>query len=266
MVTMHLKPKQPEKYNGNRDFQTIDNWIASVDSYFTLTGAEPPAVYHYLNTIFSGEAATWFRYTYRNTTPDAVTWEQVKKDLREYFITPNHARHLRDQWAYARQTGSVLQYHAYLAQLAMQIGGITDEVFIDKFIRGLKPNTRTELEFRDPKTIAEAVKWADTYNARYTKKDTSSYQPYNSSSYQEDNRGEPMQLDLLRTNNDDAPSSIQIDALNTKSQPSKFKKLSDAERVHLRSIGACFKCRKQGHMARECPSKAKNTSGNSSRQ
>jgi len=175
MVTMHLKPKQPEKYNSSRDFQTIDNWVASVDSYFTLTGAKPPAVYHYLNTIFNGEAATWFHYTYHDVTPDIVTWEQVKRDFREYFITPNHARHLRDQWAYARQTGSVLQYHAYLAQLTMQIGGISDEVFIDKFIRGLKPNTRTELEFRDPKTIAEAVKWADTYNVRYMKKDTNNY-------------------------------------------------------------------------------------------
>jgi hypothetical protein len=40
----------------------------------------------------------------------------------------------------------------------MQLNNIGEEEFIDKFIRGLKPNTRTELEFRDPKTIVEAVK------------------------------------------------------------------------------------------------------------
>ena len=48
----------------------------------------------------------------------------------------------------------------YLAQIAMQLGmNKGNEVeFLDKFIRGLKPNTRTELEFRDPKTIEEAVR------------------------------------------------------------------------------------------------------------
>ena len=56
-------------------------------------------------------------------------------------------RRLRDQWAEARQTGTVTEYNTHLAQLAMQIGNIGEEEYLDKFIRGLKPNTRTELEF-----------------------------------------------------------------------------------------------------------------------
>lgn len=167
MVTMHLKPKQPEKYNGTRDFQKIDNWVASMDSYFAITDAQPPLIYHYLNTIFTDEAATWFRYTYGKKDPATITWETVKAELLSYFVRPNHTRRLRDQWAEARQTGSVTEYHTYLARIAMQLKKISEEEFIDKFIRGLKSNTRTELEFRDPKTIAEAVKWADTFDACY---------------------------------------------------------------------------------------------------
>ena len=149
----------------------------------------------------------------------------------------------------------------------MQLGTISEDEFIDKFIRGLKPNTRTELEFRDPKTITEAVKWADTFDARYyRKKDNQRY--YGSfspkSAYEEDNRGEPMQLDLLQTHSTTAP--IQIDALKTKSSSNKLVKLTDEEHTHLRNLGACFKCRKQGHMARECPSKGNNNSGNVKRQ
>ena len=262
---MHLKPKQPERYDGNRDFQKIDNWVASMDSYFAITGAEPPLIYHYLNTIFTNEAATWFRYNFGKEDPSTLTWSTVRAALLNYFVRPNHMRRLRDQWAEARQIGTVTEYHTYLAQIAMQLGNISEEEFADKFIRGLKPNTRTELEFRDPKTIVEAVKWADTYDARfYRKKDNQRY--YGSfssnSSYQDDNRGEPMQIDVLRTAADDTPTSIQIDAFKTKSQPQKFKKLTDEERIHLRSIGACFKCRKQGHMARECPAKVNNHLGN----
>lgn len=266
MVAMQLKPKQPEKYNGSRDFQKIDNWVASMDSYFAITEAQTPLVYHYLNTVFTDEAATWFRYTYGKEDPTTVTWEQVRAALLLYFVRPNHTRRLRDQWADARQIGTVLEYHTYLAQLAMQLGNIDEGEFLDRFIRGLKSNTRTELEFRDPPTITDAVKWADTYDARfYRRKDNKRYYgPL--STQQEDNRGEPMQLDVLQTTSND-PTPIQIDAFRTKySTSSNLIKLTEEERNQLRDIGACFRCRKQGHMARDCPSKGKSSSGNADRQ
>ncbi len=62
---MQFEPKQPDKYDGKWDFQTIDNWVSSVDSYFALTEVEPPAIYHYLTTIFTGDAAT----TIETSTP-----------------------------------------------------------------------------------------------------------------------------------------------------------------------------------------------------
>ena len=164
-----------------------------------------------------------------------------------------------------------MEYHAYLARIAMQLGMGEDneEEFLDKFIRGLKPNTRTELEFRDPKTIAEAVKWADTFDARYYRKKENqrSYGPFSfNTNYQDDNRGEPMQLDVLQTTSHNNSTPIQIDAFKTKSSPAKLTKLTDAERAHLRNLGACFRCRRQGHMARECPVKARPRSGNLKRQ
>ena len=89
---MQLKPKQPEKYDGTRNFQKIDNWVASMDSYFAITDAQPPLIYHYLNTIFTDQAATWFRYNFNKIDPSNVTWEAVKTPLLEYFVQPNHLR------------------------------------------------------------------------------------------------------------------------------------------------------------------------------
>jgi hypothetical protein len=150
----------------------------------------------------------------------------------------------------------------------MQLGNINEEEFLDKFICGLKPNTRTELEFRDPKTIEEAVKWADTYDARYyRKKDSQRYYGFlaPNNSYQDDNRGEPMQIDVLQTNNETSVP-LQIDAFKMRPRQTKLQKLTDEERIHLRNTGACFRCRKQGHMAHNCTVKVYNNSKNSNRQ
>ena len=74
-----------------------------------------------------------------------------------------------------------------------------------------------------------------------------------------------MQLDVLcLTQERDALAPVQIDAFKTKTQPSKLRKLTNNERAHFRSINACFKCRKQGHIARECPTKTSHP--NSDRQ
>jgi len=75
-----------------------------------------------------------------------------------------------------------------------------------------------------------------------------------------------MQLDTLHTTDHDAFSTIKIDALKTKLQPMKLTNLTKEERTHLCNIGACFKCRKQEHMAQECPNKIGSNLGNLKRQ
>ena len=55
MISLQLKPKQSEKYNGKWDFQVIDNWITSIDNYFALIHVEVLDIYHYLNIILIGE-------------------------------------------------------------------------------------------------------------------------------------------------------------------------------------------------------------------
>ena len=157
MVSMRLKPKQPEKYNGKRDFQVIDNWITSVDSYFALTHAEPPDIYHYLNTTVFSLAKPQHGFV-------LFTLEVVRTSIKAYFVPPNYTRRLRDEWAYLRQTTTVSDYYARLTQLAMQLGEVDEERLVDKFIRGLKPKTRTEVELRDPRTLEEASRIADRFD------------------------------------------------------------------------------------------------------
>ena len=135
----------------------------------------------------------------------------------------------------------------------MQLGEIEEERLVDKFIHGLKPKTRTEVELQDPQILEETNRIADHFDIIVYNR---SFFGPPQSVHQEDTRGEPMQLDTLRMARIETSIPVQIDAFRTKTQPSKLKKLTNDERAHLRSINACFKCRKQGHIARECPTKA----------
>ena len=120
----------------------------------------------------------------------------------------------------------------------MRIPGLSQTQILDKFIRGLKPKTRIEVELRDPKTTDEAYRLADrfdriVYGARNTSFLTQNYNRYSPTSNANANMNtdyaEPMQIDTLRTR--------QFGS-KTYQQP--------------RTPGLCFTCGKPGHIAVNC--------------
>jgi hypothetical protein len=120
----------------------------------------------------------------------------------------------------------------------MRIPGLSQTQILDKFIRGLKPKTRIEVELRDPKTPEEAYRLADrfdriVYGVRNTSFLTQNYNRYSSTSNTNGmtaDYGEPMQIDALRPRRP-GPKNFQ--------QP--------------RTQGLCFTCGKPGHIAVNCP-------------
>jgi Retrotransposon gag protein/Zinc knuckle len=251
-TTSGIRPRQPDKYHGQRDFLLLGNWIFSVDQYFILTDMPVHKQGPFVSTLLRDEALLWYRANYENwdsTVP--LTWSTLRSAMREYFAPPNEDRRLQDEWANLKQFGTVFQYVSVLTALAMQIPGLSQTQILDKFIRGLKPKTRIEVELRDPKTPDEAYRLADrfdriVYGARSTTfltQNYNQYSPMSNTSY-----GEPMQIDTLR--------------------PQLFKS-KDIQR--LRVQGLCFNCQKPGHIAVNCPTnhrtpKSKTRSGKGRRQ
>jgi len=120
----------------------------------------------------------------------------------------------------------------------MQISGLSQTQILDKFIRGLKPKTRIEVELRDPKTPDEAYRLADrfdriVYGASNASFLTQNYNRYSSTPSGNANGyyGEPMQIDTFRPRRPGQQTNMQ----------------------RLRSQGLCFTCQKPGHIAASCP-------------
>jgi len=230
------RPRQPDKYHGQRDFLLLGNWIFSVDQYFILTDMPAHKQGPFVSTLLRDEALLWYRSSYETWDPATpLTWDILRAAMRQYFAPPNEDRRLQDEWANLRQHGTVFEYVSVLTALAMRIPGLSQTQILDKFIRGLKPKTRIEVELRDPRTPDEAYRLADrfdriVYGTKNTSFLTQNYNRYASTSNSNTDYSEPMQIDTLRP-----------------------RRAGTQDIRRLRTQGLCFTYKKPGHIAANCP-------------
>lgn len=232
-----IRPHQPDKYHGQRDFLLLGNWIFSVDQYFILTDMPAHKQGPFVSTLLRDEALLWYRSSYENWDPATpLTWDILRASMRQYFAPPNEDRRLQDEWATLKQHGTVFEYVSVLTALAMRIPELSQTQILDKFIRGLKPKTRIEVELRDPKTPDEAYRLADrfdriVYGAKNTSFLTQNYNRY------------------VNTNTDYA-EPMHIDALRPRRPGRNHEQRPAAQRL-------CFTCNRPGHIAANCTSEPK---------
>lgn len=115
-----------------------------------------------------------------------------------------------------------------------------------------------EVKLRCPETFDEAVSMAVRLDSLMWRNPGNPVKNGFSTS-----RPEPMDLGAVTTSNQ-RPLATRSNVNAVNSRPSyrdavtgnsfpRRPKLSDDERTKLRREGKCFKCRKPGHLARECP-------------
>jgi hypothetical protein len=269
---MPFKPPKPPQYKGEKDNTIIENWILSVDNFISCftSALTPVQVYTTVYSATQGPAALWFRTQYPGESAGNFDWTIAKAALRAYFQPINFRDNLIRQYHGARQTSDVTSYAFQFRDLVKQLKdqGMTvdDTMATVQFIDGLKPRTKNEIKIRAPANLLEAISMATRY-------DTLAFASPTVIGHYEyiDNRGEPMQLDELNPENPDTPDTIAAAPLRV--YPSTYTrkpgpqgtplaaanvprmKLTEKEREEARRRGECFKCRKFGHLARDCPEK-----------
>ena len=201
--------------------------------------------------------------TKRNHVPetDEVLWDEFETAFLNAWTDTSKKQNAYDQLMRLMMNGwDVDTYIATCDRLALAAGWDLDsEGTIAKFREGLTKGVHSKALDRDhiPRTIdewkaaarTEVARAKEKYNAGLTR--TQRRNPPKSGTYQN-----PESTPRTNTNN----SGITPMEVDNATGQTNFKKLTPEERAQLAKEGRCFRCRLQGHMARDCP---KNSNRNS---
>ena len=247
----HIKPPKPATYDGRTDPEI---WLFNVDLYFSATGIVMD--FHkitYADTLLRGDALVR-----RKTITLPPTWAEWKALIISAHQAVNPSETARDRLARLRQTTSVRAYAGLFRTVTLAIPTITDEEKKDRFIRGLKPKIMNELKVKSPATFDEAVQMAVRLDA-LGMWNPGDFPPLGTTGESSQDSSYDAPYDISFDPSADGPTPMDLSVINRPSaatcdpRPAPRTHLTDREREEFRRKGICFKCRRPGHIARECP-------------
>src|SRR4030095_14257105 len=85
-----MRPRQPDKYHGQRDFLLLDNWIFSIDQYLVLMDMPEYKQGPFVSTLLRDEALLWYHSNYESRdSAQPLMWQILHTAMREYFTPLN---------------------------------------------------------------------------------------------------------------------------------------------------------------------------------
>ena len=243
---------RPEVYTGRGEPEL---WLYSLDLFFHACGMADNVKIVYADALLRGDALQW-----RRTIQPPETWAEWRLLLITAFQPINPAETARDRLARLKQTGPVRAYAAIFRATTLLIPGITNDEIKDRFVRGLKPRIMAEVKIKAPATFDEAVALA----VRLDSLDT--FRPPAHKDNVRVTRSNPVPMEIDAINSDstavrttnaqpycNAVTNGRANTNDSNDSRPPLKPLTDREREECKRKGLCFRCRKHGHLARDCP-------------
>lgn len=219
-----------EKYSGAKG-EDLLAWMFQIEEQFTLHRVQDDETrIIYAGSALIQNAKTWYRSA--RTSNSLSTWEAFVSGIKAHFYPINPVKMARDQLHSLTQTTSVRDYTASFRHLCTIIGTITNEEMLDRYVRGLKTRTRSQVELQQPASFEEACKLAEII-------DVTNDRIFGNS-----------QVNNRPRRSGPEPMEVVINAINEKP---KFKKLTPEEKERRKRLGLCNYCGADNHKLDNCP-------------
>lgn len=284
-----LKMPTPPYFDG-KSRRNCSTWLTQVRNWLIVTGVDLSTLHsvRVAANLLSDSALQWFQSKVQQARHDGYgdestggfqNFDEFAHDMELSLGDPLPELKARKELHVLTQTTSVLNYASTFARLISFIPNLDPGHLSFAFWFGLKPKIKEQLSGK----VEDAAPWQeirtlahrfDTLAMEQRSSPSSSSFPSYRRSYsvpRDNRRDDPMDLGSAYVSRHPRGRSPTPDPRRGRSptpdprrgrSPSPFRpssdrptlaKLTPAEREQLRSIGACFRCRKTGHFTGQCP-------------
>lgn len=245
-----LKPAKPDPYDGAIDADSCLNFLDSQVEYFKLVKLEDSLWVPYTVANLRKDARAWWRSS--GLDMDRTSWAAFKPVFIAYHTPPNTvtaARAALDRLQQRQLT--VAAYTHQFRRLLRLIPGIDSDTVLHIYVRGLEPTTCKEVRLRQPTTLEQAHHMATELHSILHPTDLHLHTASTPTS--------AMDVDNVSIDPVAAIANLRVELHNVRQQLLNNSsgqprgRLTPMERTRLMQRGACFRCRQDGHMAKDCP-------------
>ena len=195
-------------------------------------------------TCLREAAFEWFRSA-TNERP-FLTWAEFKEGIRRAFLPPNDQHLFRRQLKLCKQTSSVQDYVFRFRSIMGQITDMAELDKIDHFVTGLRALTASEVKYRCPETLADAIEVAIMFDAARFTEGSRGGPRAGRSSEPTRTTGRPYLSSPIGSRPSSRGSFAPMELDNVRMQRDGHQKRYD------RKERRCFVCHQLGHFARDC--------------